>query len=101
MMLHIGADVILLASELIAIIDSTSANSSKINRQKLEKARKDDRLIPCEGEAKSYVILYGQGKETVYCSPISSTTLQKRVGVIQRIYFVTMRSSVFDAQMRL
>lgn len=84
MMLHIGADVILLANELIAIIDSETVNSSKINRQKIEKARMEKRLISCEGETKSYVFLFGKGQETIYCSPISSSTLQKRVGVIQK-----------------
>ena len=84
MMLHIGADVILLASELIAIIDSATVNSSKINRQKIEKARSEKRFVACEGEVKSYVLIYGQGQEKIYCSPISSSTLQKRVGVIQK-----------------
>ncbi|MNI10788.1 hypothetical protein D3C73_639140 [compost metagenome] len=75
MFIHLGADKIIRAAELIAIFDLSIEKSSKISKQFIQQANKDKRTeVIGEEECKSLVIT----RNKVYYSPISSTTLKKR-----------------------
>lgn len=75
MFIHLGADKIIRASELIAIFDLSIEKSSKISKQFIQQANKDKRTeVIGEEECKSLVVT----RHKVYYSPISSTTLKKR-----------------------
>lgn len=76
MYIHIGGDRMIRASELIAIFDITIEASSKITSQYMEFAKERGRIVLTgEEEVKSIVLT----KNQLYYSPISSTTLKKRL----------------------
>jgi hypothetical protein len=75
MFIHLGGEKIIRATELIAIFDISIEKSSKISKQFLGHAAKEQRVeVIGEEECKSLVVT----QSTVYYSPISSTTLKKR-----------------------
>ncbi len=79
MYIHIGADRMIRAAELIAIFDVNIEQSSKISSEYMEHAREQGRVVQVgEEEVKSIVVTQDQ----IYYSPISSTTLKKRLNHI-------------------
>lgn len=74
MFLHLGGDMIVRLTEVVAILDYRVARAAA-SKEYLQLARSEGRLYDVsDGEAKSFVI----AKDAVYLSPISSTTLKKR-----------------------
>lgn len=78
MYIHLGGERIIRSSELIAIFDISIEKSSKISKQFVNYVKQEKTLVNIgEEEAKSIVVT----KDTVFYSPISSSTLKKRVNV--------------------
>ncbi len=74
MFLHLGGDMIVRLSDVVAILDYRVARAAA-SKEYLQLARSEGRLYDvAEGEAKSFVV----AKDAIYLSPISSTTLKKR-----------------------
>lgn len=82
MFLHLGGEKIIRSSELVAIFDLSIEKSSKISKQYIQHAKKQNHIeIIGEEESKSLVLT----KKKVYYSPISSSTLKKRANVLLSI----------------
>ena len=76
MLLHIGADVSIPLDKILFVINDKGMTPP--TKAYIERARKERRLTPCAGKAKSYVVLRERGKEKVVASHIASSTLEKR-----------------------
>ena len=76
MLLHIGADVSIPLDKILFVINDKGMTPP--TKAYIERARKERRLTPCAGKAKSYVVLRERGKEKVFASHIASSTLEKR-----------------------
>lgn len=76
MFIHIGGDITILASELIAIVDARSVAKAEFEPGCfLKRAMADGMFLEIDAEErKSYVIT----DKVVYASPISSATLKRR-----------------------
>lgn len=82
MYIHLGGEKVIRSSELIAIFDTSIEKSSKISKQFISQSHQDKKLVQIgEEEAKSIVVT----KNTVYYSPISSSTLKKRAKILLEI----------------
>lgn len=78
MYIHLGGERVIRSSELIAIFDISIEKSSKISKQFVNHAKEEKILVNIgEEDPKSIVVT----RDTVFYSPISSTTLKKRVNV--------------------
>ncbi|GAA0398672.1 extracellular matrix regulator RemB [Paenibacillus motobuensis] len=78
MYIHLGGEKIILSSELVAIFDISIEKSSKISKQFVSNAIQEKNVVRIgEEEAKSIVV----AKNTVYYSPISSSTLKKKTNL--------------------
>ena len=74
MFLHLGADMVVPLSDVIAITDLKLAKSG-INKDFLNKMHDEKKIVDIsEKKAKSFIIT----SKVVYLSAISSLTLQKR-----------------------
>jgi len=74
MFLHLGADMVVPLSDVIAITD-LKAGKSGINQEFLNKMQEDKKIIDISDKnAKSFIIT----SKLVYLSAISSLTLHKR-----------------------
>ncbi len=80
MFLHLGADVVVNDKDVVAIMDLETTSISKITREYLQKAEKENDVITVSYEdlPKSYVVVKNKNERKVYISPISSATLLKR-----------------------
>ena len=80
MFLHLGGDVVINTKSIVAIMDLETSSVSKITREFLKIATKNNDVININSYElpKSYVICEEKGRKTVYVSPISSRTLNKR-----------------------
>ena len=80
MFLHLGADVVINQKYIVAIMDLETTSVSKITKEFLKIATKENNVINISDEdlPKSYVITNENGEKKVYVSPISSQTLNKR-----------------------
>ena len=79
MYLHLGMDVVVAQSDVIAILELETTSISKITRVFLERAQKSNRVITIGSELpKSYVITGKKENFSLYVSPISAQTLAKR-----------------------
>ncbi len=75
MFIHLGGDMVLKATSIVAIIDHNSQDSSVENQDFLKSTKKQKAIIKVsEDKPKSFVIT----KDEVYLSPISSHTLKRR-----------------------
>ncbi|MFE4712416.1 MULTISPECIES: extracellular matrix regulator RemB [Bacillales] len=82
MYIHLGGEKIIRSSELIAIFDISIEKSSKVSKQFVIQSQQDKKLVRIgEEEAKSIVVT----KNSVYYSPISSSTLKKRAKMLLEI----------------
>jgi hypothetical protein len=79
MILHYGGGEILMSEDITAILDAQSAQTSRINRALLDRARREGRMHGREEGCASYVLVCRRDL-AVYCSPISSLTLARRAG---------------------
>ncbi len=83
MYLHLGGQTIVPSSSVIGIFDLDRVSQSKRTRLFLERAEKAGQVKAVGAELPaSFVLCHGNGKCTVYLSPIASKTLGKR-GALQ------------------
>ena len=80
MFLHLGGDTLVKTKTIVAIMDLETSSVSKITKEFLKKVTKQNNVVNINTYdlPKSYVICEENGKMTVYVSPISSRTLNKR-----------------------
>ena len=77
MNLHIGNGVLVALEHLVCVIDAR--NMAPDTRNFILRVGRENRVRPCEGRVKSYLVIRDEsGKEAVLSSPIASTTLKKR-----------------------
>ena len=76
MLLHIGADVSIPLDKILFVINEKGI--TQLTKAYLDRAKKERRLTPCAGKAKSYIVLRERGKEKIVASHIASSTLEKR-----------------------
>lgn len=79
MYLHIGSNVMLKNSSVIAIFDLDATTTSKETRMFLSKCQKENKIEAVGDDLpKSFVVTKEKNQVKVYISPISVATLQKR-----------------------
>ena len=86
MYLHLGQDVVVSTRNVIAIFDLETTTISKITKEFLSVATEEEFIVNISNDLpKSFVICEIDKKSKIFISPISSTTLLKRVGYIDDI----------------
>ena len=87
MYLHLGSDVVVSQSEVIAILDLDTTSVSKITRQFLNTMQKSAKVIEVSKYdlPKSYVLCGKKDKFHIYISPLSAQTLYKRAAGMFKI----------------
>lgn len=86
MFLHIGTDVEILKRDIVAIMDLESIYSSKISMNFFDNLKDKGKIYSiCEDVPKSIVIVNHNEDTSIYLSPISSVTLQKRINFVQNL----------------
>ena len=79
MYLHLGNDVVVAKSDILAIFDMDNTTTSKRTREFLAAAEKDGQVVPCDDLPKAYVITAEYGMNRVYLTSLSAYTLEKRL----------------------
>ena len=82
MYLHLGQDTVVSDSDVLGIFDLDTSTVSKATRDYLAVAEKEKRVVNVSFELpKSFVVCADKksGDVKVYISPISSSTLKKRM----------------------
>ncbi|MBR5774348.1 MAG: DUF370 domain-containing protein [Clostridia bacterium] len=80
MYLHLGQDTVVSDSEVLGIFDLDTSTVSKTTRDYLSTAEKEKRVVNVSFELpKSFVVCAEKSGVKVYLSPISSSTLKKRM----------------------
>ena len=82
MYLHLGQDTVVYDRDVLGIFDLDTSTVSKATRDYLSVAEKEKRVVNVSFELpKSFVVCSDKkdGKVKVYISPISSSTLKKRM----------------------
>ena len=82
MYLHLGQDTVVSDSDVLGIFDLDTSTVSKATRDYLSVAEKEKRVVNVSFELpKSFVVCSEKKDEKVkvYISPISSSTLKKRM----------------------
>lgn len=83
MYLHLGGEYVIKEEEVIGIFDLDTSTVSKHTRNFLNKKEKEKKVINVSYELpKSFILVSKQNKEKIYISQISTTTLNKRSGII-------------------
>ena len=86
MFLHIGGDTVLFSRDILAIFDHEAVKRSRTTRDFIQEFRKEDKLIGWNKDTVSYVFICDEAdQQLMYCSPISCTTLARRMGYIESI----------------
>ena len=85
MYIHLGNDAVVPDKEIIGIFDIENTSVSKLTREYLSAAskRRSDVYVSYD-MPRSFVISERDGKERIYISPISSSTIIKRVQTAER-----------------
>lgn len=87
MFLHIGNDVVVRNTDIIAVLDMDNTTISRQSRNFLQKSQRDGEVIDiCEDLPKSYIVTNCDGKTKVYISSVSSQTIYKRSGLKKMIF---------------
>jgi hypothetical protein len=86
MFIHLGGDIVISIKDVISIMDLESSNLSNTTKEFLSIAE-DEGFIQkiSEDEPKSFILTEKDNKTIIYLSPISSVTLFKRAGFIDKI----------------
>lgn len=88
MYLHLGKNVVVRKSDIVAVCDLDNSSHSHITRAYLTAAEKSGRVVNVSDDLpKSFVICTGEdGAETVYLSQLASATLNKRMDALSIDY---------------
>ena len=84
MYLHLGQDTVVSANEIVGVFDLDTATVAKATRQYLSAREKEKKVITVSFELpRSFTVCAKQngGNETVYLSPLSPGTLEKRAAL--------------------
>ena len=86
MFLHIGGDVVIPTSSIIAIFDMDTTTISKDSKEFIKIAEEEGFILTIMEELpKSFIITEINKKSKIYLSPISSVTLLKRTEYLKDI----------------
>ena len=86
MFLHIGGDVVIPTSSIIAILDMDTTTISKDSKEFIKIAEEEGFISTIMDELpKSFIITEINKKSKIYLSPISSVTLLKRTEYMKDI----------------
>ncbi len=95
MFLHLGGEVVVHTKDIVGIFDMQTIQKSKISKEFIKSYENDGntKMISSE-EPRAFIIVKANNKEkkenskrksTIYYSPISALTLQKRAGFMEDI----------------
>lgn len=80
MYLHIGEDRIVFLHDIVAIMDIEKTTTSNNTREFLRKSEEKGAVITVGTDIpRSFIVTLTDGNQKVYLSPISSSTLNKRI----------------------
>lgn len=81
MYLYLGQDKVVRYKEIIGIFDLDNTTVSKTTREMLGKAEKSGDAVTIMGDLpKSYIVCSEEkGKQKIYISPVTPSTLQRRI----------------------
>lgn len=80
MYLHIGNNKMIKIKDIIGIFDSDTATVSKITRNWLSSAEKQNKLSSASGEVPKSIVLVGEkNDEKIYFSQLAPKTLSARI----------------------
>ena len=84
MYLHLGKNVVVAYSEIVAICDLDNSSHSHITRAYLSAAEKSGQVVNvCDDLPKSFVLCQKpNGDQTLYLSQLASATLLKRANTL-------------------
>ena len=86
MYLHLGQDLVVRASQGVAIFDLENATIAKTTRVFLARAQKAGQVVNVTNDLpKSFVLCEEGGQVRVYITQVSSSTLRKRAAFFQGI----------------
>lgn len=86
MFLHIGGDVVIPTSSIIAIFDMDTTTMSKDSKEFIKIAEEEGFISTIIDELpKSFIVTEINKKSKIYLSPISSVTLLKRTEYVNDI----------------
>jgi ribosomal protein S8 len=86
MFLHIGGDFVIPLKSIIAIFDMDSTTISKDTKEFLKVAEEEGFIKSISEELpKTFIITESDKKSKIYLSPISSVTLNKRIGYVNTL----------------
>ncbi|NMA67209.1 MAG: DUF370 domain-containing protein [Clostridiaceae bacterium] len=79
MYLHLGENEVVFLKDIVAIMDMEKTTTTNTTREFLKQCE-EKKMIKTIGSdmPKSYIVTVKDGKQTVYLSPISTSTLTKR-----------------------
>ncbi len=80
MYIHLGGEKIIRTSQVVAILDVSIEQSSKLSRQFVAEAQKNRKVETIGEEAPKSIVVTD---ERVYYSPISTATLKKRTRYLE------------------
>lgn len=80
MYINIGGDVVIKAEEIVGVFDIDKLTVYKVNRNYLSKTEKSGKIINVTHKIpKSFIVCEKDTENIVYISPLTTTTLQKRM----------------------
>lgn len=86
MYIHLGQETVVWSKDVIGIFDLDTSTVSKHTREFLSKSEKNGEVINVTYELpKSFVLCNNSGKNQVYISQISTSTLQRRADYISNL----------------
>ena len=85
MYLHLGQDYVVHTSDIIGIFDLDPTSVSKNTRGFLRHAENEGAVVTLSDELPKSFVVTDFPDETVFISPISSKTLEKRCGRLDQL----------------
>lgn len=80
MILHIGEEKVVFIKDIIAVMDIEKTTTSNNTREFLKSCEEKGMVVTIGSDIpKSFIVTMRNKKQTVYLSPISSATLNKRI----------------------
>ncbi len=81
MFLHIGSDREILAKSVVSILNISTIEKSKITQEFVQTAKEKGWIESISQDSPKSIIITEENEKTIlYLSPISSVTLQRRIG---------------------
>jgi len=83
MFLHLGNNEVIPVKDIVAIMDLEKTTTTNTAREFLKFCAENDMIKTIGNEMpKSFIVTVRDGKQTVFLSPISTSTLTKRISRI-------------------